>query len=110
MINRHRRNQTQKERNIRTTEILIHATDFNERLVQAFNSDEAKQPEDVRDLRDDQLDDDFPEPDDDRDEDEIDDGDNTGEDEDNAGWNDTNTGQASVEAYLVTIQGFQSLK
>lgn len=110
MINLHRRNQTQKERNIRTTEILIHATDFNKRLVQAFNSDEAKQPEDVRDLRHDQLDDNFPEPDDDRDEDEIVDGDNTGEDEDDAGWNDTNTGQASVEAYLVTIQGFESLK
>lgn len=110
MINLQRRNQTQKGRKIRTTEILVRATDFNKRLIQAFNSDEAKQPEDVSDTRDDQLDDDFPESDDDRDEDEIDGGNNTGEDEDNASGNGTNTGQASVEAYLVSIQGFQSLK
>ncbi|KAJ3963058.1 hypothetical protein N0V92_000199 [Colletotrichum tropicale] len=110
MVNLHRRNQTQKGRKIRTTEILVRATHFNKRLIQASNSDEAKQPEDVSDLRDDQFDDGFPEPDDDRDEDEIGGSNNTGEDEDNAGWNETDTGQASVEAYLVTIQGFQSLK
>ncbi|KAF4815842.1 hypothetical protein CGCTS75_v012871 [Colletotrichum tropicale] len=110
MIDLHRRNQTQKGRKIRTTEILVRATHFNKRLIQASNSDEAKQPEHVSDLRDDQLDDGFPEPDDDRDEDEIGGGNNTGEDEDNASGNDTNTGQASVEAYLVTIQGFQSLE
>ncbi|KAF4814111.1 hypothetical protein CGCSCA5_v008026 [Colletotrichum siamense] len=66
MINLHRRNQTQKGRKIRTTEIPGRATDFNKRLIQAFNSDGAKQPEDVSDTRDDQLDDDFPEPGDDR--------------------------------------------
>ncbi|KAI8306264.1 UPF0157 protein [Colletotrichum sp. SAR11_59] len=110
MVNLRRRNQTQKGRKIRTTEILVRATDFNKRLIQAFNSDEAKQPEDVSDTRNDQLDDDFPESDDDRDEDQIDGGNNTGEDEDNASGNDTNTGQASVEAYLVTIQGVQGLE
>lgn len=110
MINLHRRNQTQKGRKIRTTEILVRATGFNKRLIQAFNFDEAKQPDDVSDTRDDQIDDDFPESDDDRDEDEIDGGNNTGEDEDNASGNGTSTGQASVEAYLVFIQGFQSLK
>ncbi|KAI8317420.1 UPF0157 protein [Colletotrichum sp. SAR11_240] len=110
MINLHRRNHTQKGRKIRTTKILVRATDFNKRLIQAFNSDEAKQPEDASDTRDDQLVNDFPESDDDRDEDEIDGGNNTGEDEDNASGNNTNTGQATVEAYLVTFQGFQVLK